>query len=104
MSTWAAKFGDKQLCVMDLPIADIQRVAEQHSTSWITLIEFPATKSTAFLDLLALAAEQLEVEWVRPTTGRETLAAFADNLVEASDELPVMWSDGNPQVGDQTTE
>lgn len=101
--TWAAKFDDKQIAIIDLPIVELQQIADRHGRSWVELMDYPGTKSVALLDVLELAATHLGVEWVRPTTGRETLNALAENVVKVSTDLPVMWTDGDPPEGDQTT-
>ena len=102
---WAAKFGDRQVPFEDLPIAVVQKVAAKHRASWLDLVTYPGNDLSALHDLLVAAAEQLEVEPPAvPATVREGRVLLAENVVKVDDDLPSMWTDGDPPEGDQTTE
>lgn len=94
----------------DLPWRDLQALAKKHAAvapSWLSFKDYPiaiaATDLDAFSDLRALAAKSAGLD-VPPfgDTAADAEKALTE-LVELPDDLPTMWDNANPPVGDPTT-
>lgn len=90
---WAVRLEGRDVQVRDLPIATLERIAKKYSIQpWLTLVYAPLTDGDAAIELIAAAAEQLDVKPPEVVTGRSALAIF----VQVDDDLPTLFEDGVP--------
>lgn len=96
---WAVKIGKKEFKLYDLPIAELDEIADHHNTSWIQVVEGPALTLALGAEVIATAAKKLGVD-VPELTARSILKI----LVKVPDDLPEEYVDGIPLAeGSETT-
>lgn len=102
---WAIRLGDKQQTIDDLPIRDVDAIAQRHAVTWYELTTSrPANHPAAFYDLIRFVAERLDVPPPEHDGSVRSMKSLLDLIVKVEDELPDVWEDGRPLEVDQTTD
>lgn len=98
---WAVQFeGHEPFRLGDIPIEDIQQIADKHGVRWGYVYLQPTAESGVWLDIVAYVAGKIGVEFETPTTTRDTFESL-DLSTQVDDDLPKMWVDGDPPTADE---
>ena len=102
---WAIQFdGQEPFRLDDLPYGRFQAIADQYGVAWPLLKRGPMTNMAAYVAVLGLAAELLEID---PPTTPVTLGdidRLGELLVLIEDDLPKAGTNITPSVGEPTTD
>jgi len=102
---WAIRLDERQIVIDDLPISDVDRIAQRHGVTWYELTTSrPANHPAAFYDLIRFVAERLDVPPPDHDGSVRSMKSLLELIVRVDDDLPDGWEDGRPLEDGPTTD